>query len=127
MYENHLEEVQGAATSSVFLPPLFQDVAVCTARMQSAMLNASGTCPLTKPNLQHMQQNDRVVIRQICNVKLQDIVTIRSNEVLALLGIEDMYLILKERRLQWYEHVECSKYAVKTLICHANCLLTGKN
>ena len=29
--ENHLEEVQGAATSSLFMPPLFQDVAVCTA------------------------------------------------------------------------------------------------
>ena len=29
--ENRLEEVQGAAISSLFLPPLFQDVAAYTA------------------------------------------------------------------------------------------------
>ena len=31
--ENCLEEVQGAATNSLFTPPLFQNVAVCTAHM----------------------------------------------------------------------------------------------
>ena len=31
-----------------------------------------------------------------------------------LLGIEDLDLILKERRLRWYEHVERSNGAVKT-------------
>ena len=38
--ENCLEEVQGAATSSLFPPPLFQDVAACTAlvcRVQCSM------------------------------------------------------------------------------------------
>ena len=30
------------------------------------------------------------------------------------LGIEDLDLILKERRLHWYGHVECSNVAVKT-------------
>ena len=34
--------------------------------------------------------------------------------VLAWLGIEDLDLILKERRLLWYGHVECSNGAVKT-------------
>ena len=76
---------------------------------QSAMLHASETWPLTQPNLQHLQRNDRVMIRQICNVKPQDILTTRSNELLAWLGIEDLDLILKERRLRWYGHVECSK------------------
>ena len=51
---------------------------------------------------------------QICNVKPQDIVTTRSNELLARLGIEDLDLILKERRLRWYGHVECSNGPVKT-------------
>ena len=51
---------------------------------------------------------------QICNVKPQDIVTTRSNELLAWLGIEDLDLILKERRLRWYGHVECSNGPVKT-------------
>ena len=53
------------------------------------------------------------MVRQICNVKLQDIVT-RSNELLARLSIEDLDLILKERRLCWQGHVECSNGAIKT-------------
>ena len=53
------------------------------------------------------------MIRQICNVRPQDIVTTRSNELLGRLGIEDLDLILKERP-HWYEHVECSNGAVKT-------------
>ena len=80
----------------------------------SVMLHASETWPLTKPNLQRLQRNDRAMIRQICNVRPQDIVTTRSNELLVLLGIEDLDLILKERRLPWYEDVERSKGEVKT-------------
>ena len=79
----------------------------------SAMLHASETWPLTKPNLQHLQRNDRATSRQICNVRPQDITT-RSNELLAWLGIEDLNLILKERGLCWYGHVERSNGAVKT-------------
>ena len=62
----------------------------------SAMLHASET---TKPNLQCLQRNDRAMIRQIRNVRPQDIVINRSNELLVRLGIEDLDLILKERRL----------------------------
>ena len=78
------------------------------------MFHASETWPLTKPSLQRLQQNDRATIRQICNVKPQDTATIRSTELLLRLGIEDLDLILKERRLRWYEHVERSNGAVKT-------------
>ena len=56
------------------------------------MLHASETWLLTKPNLQHPQRNDRAMIRLICNVKLQDIVPTRSNDLLARLGIEDLDL-----------------------------------
>ena len=80
----------------------------------SAMLLASETWPLTKPNLQRLQRNDRAMIRQICNVRPQDIVTTRSNELLVRYGIEDVDLILKERRLRWYGHLERSNGAVKT-------------
>ena len=38
----------------------------------------------------------------------------RSTELLARLGIEYLDLILKERRLRWYGHVERSNGAVKT-------------
>ena len=78
------------------------------------MLHASETWPLTKPSLQRLQQNDSAMIKQICNVRPQDTVTTRSNELLDRLGIEDLDLILKERRLRWYGHVECSNGAVKT-------------
>ena len=51
----------------------------------------------TKPCLQRLQQNDRAMIRQMCNIKPQDSATIRSIELLARLGIEDLDLILKEK------------------------------
>ena len=79
----------------------------------SAMLHASETWQLTKPNL-CLQRNDRAMIRQVCSVKPQDIVTTRSNELHARLGVEDLDLILKERRFRWYGHVERSNGAVKT-------------
>ena len=81
--------------------------------VQRAILHASETWPQTKPKLQHLQRNDRAMIRQIYNVKPQDIVTTSSNELLARLGIEGLDLILKERR-RWYGHVERSNGAVKT-------------
>ena len=80
----------------------------------SAMLHASETCPLTKPSHQCLQRNDTAMIRQICNVKLQGTANIRYTELLARLGIEDLDLILKERRLRRYGHVESSNGAVKT-------------
>ena len=87
---------------------------VYSSCVRSAMLHASETWPLTKPKLQRLQGNDRAMIRQICNVSLQDIVTTGSNELLVRLGIEDLDLILKERRLRWYGHVERFNGAVKT-------------
>ena len=56
---------------------------VYSSCVRSAMLHASETWPLTKPNLQHLQRNDRAMIKLICNVRPQDIVTTRSNELLA--------------------------------------------
>ena len=72
---------------------------VYSSCVRSAMLHSSETWPLTKPNLQRLQRNDRAMIRQIWNVRPQDIVTPRSNALLVKLGIEDLDLILKERRL----------------------------
>ena len=72
---------------------------VYSSCVRSAMLHASETWPLTKPNPLRLQRNDRAMIRQICNIRPQDIVTTRSSELLVRLGIEDLDLILKERRL----------------------------
>ena len=62
--------------------------------LQSAMLNASETCPLTKTNLQH---NHRAMIRQICSIKPENVATVRSRELLAKLKLKDLDLILRER------------------------------
>ena len=91
--------------------------------VRSAMLHASETWPLTKPNLQRLQRNDRAMIRQICNVKPEDAATVRSNELLAKLGLEDLNLILREKRLRWFGHVERSSSAIK---CASDIEVEGK-
>ena len=53
---------------------------VYSSCVRSAMLHVSEIWPLTKPNLQHLRQNDTAMIRQICNVRPQDVTT-RSNEL----------------------------------------------
>ena len=87
--------------------------------VQSAMLHASETWPLTKPNLQHLQRNNRAMIRQICNVRPQDIVTTRSNGLIVQLGIEDLDLILKERRIK---SLRCPDFKVNTAECKRHSL-----
>ena len=82
--------------------------------VRSAMLHASETWPLTKPNFQRLQRNDRAMIKQICKVKPENVATTSSSELLKLLGLEDLDLILKERRLRWYGHVVRSSGAIKT-------------
>ena len=42
------------------------------------MLNESETWPLTRPHLQRLRRNDRAMIRHICNVKPDDVATVRS-------------------------------------------------
>ena len=113
--EKRLEEVQGVDTSSLFLHLSFKTCGcVYSSCVRSAMLHASETWSLTKPSLQRLQRNDRALIRQMCNVQPQDPANIRSTELFTRLGIEDLDLILKERRLHWYGHVEHSNGAVKT-------------
>ena len=78
---------------------------VYSSCVQSAMLHASETWPLTKTNLQRLQRNDRAMIRQICSIKPEDVARVRSSELLAKLQLEDLDLILRERRLRWFGHL----------------------
>ena len=48
------------------------------------MLHVTETWPLTSQDLQRLQRNDRAMIRQICNVKPENVATVRSNELLAM-------------------------------------------
>ena len=61
-----------------------------------------------------LKHNDRVMVRQICSIKPEDVGTVRSSELLAKLELEDLDLILRERRPRWFEHVEHSSGAVKS-------------
>ena len=82
---------------------------VYSSCMRSPMLHASETWPLTKTNLQRLQRNDRAMIRQICSIKPEE-----SSELLAKLQLENLDLILRERRLCWFGHVERSSGAIRT-------------
>ena len=54
------------------------------------------------------------MIRQICSIKPEDAARVRSSELLAKLQLEDLDLILSERRLRWFGHVERSSGAIRT-------------
>ena len=87
---------------------------VYSSCVRSAMLHASETWPLTKAKLQRFQRNDGAMIRQICSIKPEDVAMVRSSELLAKLELEDLDLILRERRLHWHGHVERSSGAIIT-------------
>ena len=61
------------------------------------MFRASKTWPLTKTNVRRLQSNDRAMIRQISSFKPEDVVTVRSSELLAKLERDDLELILRKR------------------------------
>ena len=97
------------------LPPLFQNTWPCVQLLcaeRNAPCQRDLAIDKAKPPASAAKRQG--MIRQICNVRLQDTVTTRSNELLVRLGIEDLDLILKERRLRWYGHVERSNGAVWT-------------
>ena len=71
---------------------------VYSSCMQSAMLHASETWPLTKTNLRRYQRSDRTMIRQICSIKPENVAMVRSSELLAKLELEDLNLILRETK-----------------------------
>ena len=83
---------------------------VCTA----LVCGAQCSMPARLGRLQSQTSSVCSEMRHICNVRPQDIVTNSPNELLVRLGIEDLDLILKERRHHWYGHVERSNGAIKT-------------
>ena len=114
MCVNHLEEVQASATSSFFTPPLFQNTWPCVQLLcaeRNAPCQRDLAIDKAKPPASAWQGIDQTDLQ--CQAARHNVTT-RSNELLVWLGIEDLDLILKERRLWWYGHVERSNGAVKT-------------
>ena len=64
--------------------------------------------------VQRLQRNDRAMIRQVCSIKPEDVARVRPSKLLAQLELEDLNLILRERRLRWFGHVERSSGAIRT-------------
>ena len=80
------------------------------------MLHGSETWPITETEQQRLRRNDRAMIRWMCNVKPEDTSTVRSVALLNKLGIKCRDVILRERRLCWFGHVNRSNGAInKTL------------
>ena len=84
---------------------------VYSSCVRSAMLHASETWALTKTNL---QRNNKAMIRQSCSIKPEDVAMVRSSELLAKLELEGLDLILRERWLHWFGHVEHSSGPIRT-------------
>ena len=94
----------------------FQDPRSCVQLMcRECMLHESGTWPLTRPDLQRLPCNDRAMIRQTCDVKSENVATVRLNKLLARLEIDGLNIILEEKRLCWFGHVERSSGTLKTV------------
>ena len=51
---------------------------------------------------------------QNCSIKPEDVATVWSSQLLAKLRLEDLDLILRQRRLRWFGHVEHFSGAVNT-------------
>ncbi|XP_055997851.1 uncharacterized protein LOC130047253 [Ostrea edulis] len=66
--------------------------------VRRAMLYVSETWLLPKPDLLRLRLNDRAMVRQICRIKPEDMASVRSSELLARLGIDDLDAISCGRR-----------------------------
>ena len=71
--------------------------------VRSAMLYASETWPMSSAALQRLRRNDRYMIRWITGVKPSDDPPLI--DLLSKLDLQDLTVVIRERRLRWYGHV----------------------
>ena len=74
-----------------------------SSNVRSSMLHGTETWPMTSAALHRLCRNDRVMIRWICGVKPLDDPSM--DELHAKLGICDLAILVRERRLRWFGHV----------------------
>ena len=77
-----------------------------SSNVRSSMLHGTETWPMTSAALHRLCRNDRAMIRWICGVKPSDDPSM--DELHAKLGICDLAILVRERRLRWFGHVMCS-------------------
>ena len=78
--------------------PLITRGRVNSTCVRSVMLHAAETWA--------MRRNYRAMICWICNVKAKDEVS--SDSLLSKLGIQDLEMVLRTRRMRWFGHIERS-------------------
>jgi len=71
--------------------------------VRSSMLHGSETWPLRKENVVALQRAEMRMVRWMCDVRLKD--RLPSKELRESLGVDDIALILQQKRLRWYGHV----------------------
>jgi len=71
--------------------------------VQSSMLHGSETWPIRKENEVALQQAEMRMVRCTCGIKLQD--RVPSKGLRRRLGLDDIFSVLQQNRLQWYGHV----------------------
>ena len=74
-----------------------------SSNVRSSMLHGTETWPMTSAALHRLCRNDRAMIRWICGVKPSDDPSM--DELHAKLGICDLAILVRERRLRWFGHV----------------------
>ena len=77
---------------------------VFSACIRLALLHGSETWAPTALYLQRLCRNDRAMIRWICGVKPHDEVPMKT--LYTKLGIQEVAVELRTKRLRWYGHVE---------------------
>ena len=73
------------------------------AYIRSSMLHGTETWPMTSDALHRLCRNDRAMIRWICGVKPTDDPSM--DDLHAKLGVCDLAILVRERRLRWFGHV----------------------
>ena len=74
-----------------------------SSNVRSSMLHGTETWPMASAALHRLCRNDRAMIRWICGVKPSDDPSM--DELHAKLGICDLAILVRERRLRWFGHV----------------------
>ena len=74
-----------------------------SSNVSSSMLHGTETWPMTSDALHRLCRNDRAMIRCICWVKPSDDPSM--DDLHAKLGICDLAVLVRERRLRWFGHV----------------------
>ena len=83
---------------------------VFNACVRSALLHGSETWAPTAPDLQQLRRNDRSMVGWICGVRDDDEVS--ADTLCGMLGVQEVTVALRTRRLRWYGHVARSSSCI---------------